>query len=283
VPNVSVKKVRRASFVPPEPSRRSMRASSRCFARNNPTIALASLVFMVVLALALAPRASAAPAAKPWCAPEVAELSDHMCFFEGGPAPSGKRTLVIYLHGMLVDMPGFQYVQQRALANEAKALGFTVLFPTSPKTQDGYYWPTSEAAQKADEPAILAAIAKAREDLAAKVGHPFDETFVVGFSSGAYYASSLAVRSAMDVDGYIVLAGGSSWARPKDPAAKRAPVFVGVSASDSQTARHSRAFAGTLAALRWPYRVEERPVGHLVDLAFMAHGMAWLRGRAAAK
>jgi predicted esterase len=259
-----------------------MKASSRRIARNYSTITLALLFLFSLFSLALTPRASAAPA-KPWCGPDVSELSDHMCFFEGGPAPSGKRTLVIYLHGMLVDVPGFQYVQQRGLVNEAKALGFTVLFPTSPKTPDGYYWPTSEPAQKADEAGILAAIAKAREELATKVGHPFDETFVVGFSSGAYYASSLAVRSAMDVDGYIVLAGGSSWARPKDPAAKRAPVFVGVSASDSQTARHSRAFAGTLAALHWPYRVEERPVGHLVDWAFMAHGMAWLRGRAAAK
>ena len=76
--------------------------------------------------------------------------------------------------------------------------------------------------------------------------------------------------------------GGASWARPKDHDGKRAPVFVGVSARDSQTAEHSRALAGTLAALHWPYRVEERNVGHLVDWGFMAHGIAWLRGRAAA-
>ncbi len=218
----------------------------------------------------------------PWCAPEVTELSDHVCFFDGGAPPSGRSTLVVYLHGMLATTPGFQYVQQRALANEAKALHFTVLFPTSPLTSGGYYWPTSRTAIDVQEPDILARIARARADVAARVGHPFDETFVVGFSSGAYYGSSLALRGALDVDGYIVLAGGASWARPKDHDGKRAPVFVGVSRRDAQTAEHSRALAGTLAALHWPYRVEERDVGHLVDWGFMAHGIAWLRGRAAA-
>ena len=219
---------------------------------------------------------------KPWCAPEVEELSDHVCFFDGGTPPSGRRTLVIYLHGMLVPMPGFQYVQQRALANEAKALNFTVVFPTSPLVEGGYYWPTAKGPIAEQEPGIVAQIARARADAAAKVGHPFDETFVVGFSSGAYYGSSLALRGVLDVDGYIILAGGSSWARPgAREDVKRAPVFVGVSAADSQTREHSRAFAGTLAALHWPYRVEERNVGHLVDWGFMAHGLAWLRKRAA--
>src|SRR5438874_846075 len=83
----------------------------------------------------------------------------------------------------------------------------------------------------------LAVIAKAKKDLETKLGHAFDETFVVGFSSGAYYGSSLAVRSALDVDGYIVLAGGSGWV--KDASGKRAPVFVGVSAADPSTAGHS--------------------------------------------
>lgn len=246
-----------------------------------PLVAAAVLLAPATASTPFARAEARAADAKPWCAPEVVELSDHVCFFDGGTPPSGTRTLVVYLHGMLATTPGFQYVQQRALANEAKALNFTVLFPTSPQVEGGYYWPTSRPAIDAQEKDVLAQIARARADVAARVGHPFDETFVVGFSSGAYYGSSLALRGALDVDGYIVLAGGSSWARPTKADRKRAPVFVGVSASDSQTAEHSRAFAGTLAALHWPYRVEERNVGHLVDWAFMAHGIAWLRGRAA--
>ncbi len=215
----------------------------------------------------------------PWCAPEVSELSDHVCYFDGGTRPEGRRTLVVYLHGSLVFNPGFQYVQQRNMRLQAKQNGFVVLIPTAPRTDTGYWWP-SGATQKADEPGIVAGIAKSKAELEAKLNTHFDETFVIGFSSGAYYASSLAVRGVLDVDGYIVLAGGSSWMRP-DAAngAKRVPIYVGVSATDKQTRDHARGFAGTLASLHWPFRVDEREVGHMVDPVFVARGLWWLRSR----
>ena len=214
---------------------------------------------------------------KAWCAPEVKELSDHTCYAEGSPGPEGRKTLVIYLHGVYAATPGFAWLQQRAMALHAKRHGFTVLLPTAPRTSWGYGWPTSQAAQKEHEATVLAGIERSRSDLEARLGRKFDETFVVGFSSGAYYASSLAVRGALDVDGYIVLAGGSSWARGEPT--RRAPVFVGVSTRDRQTVAHSRGFANTLAALKWPFRVEERPAGHEVDWTFMAHGISWLRAK----
>jgi predicted esterase len=224
----------------------------------------------------------AATESKPWCAPEVSELSDHVCFSDGGAPADGRRTLVVYLHGLLATTPGFQWLQQRAMAFHAKRLGFTVLLPTSPKADGAYVWPTSLAAREQQEEAIVAGIQKARADLEQRLGHGFDEAFVVGFSSGAYYASSLAVRGVLDVDGYIVLAGGASSAVRADRATtKRAPVFVGISAADSQTAGHSRAFAAALANMGWPYRAEERNAGHMVDWAFMSHGIQWLRARVA--
>ncbi|MDB4947067.1 MAG: hypothetical protein JWP97_6601 [Labilithrix sp.] len=228
------------------------------------------------------PKASAAP--KPWCGPDVTELSDHVCLADGGADESGRHTLVIYLHGALAMTPGFQYVQQNAMALHAKRHHFTVVMPTAPSDGVGYVWPTSQTAQKEQEPAIFAAIARARADAARRVGHGFDETFVVGFSSGAYFGSSVAVRSALDVDGYIILAGGSSWTRPEnagDRSSRRAPVFVGVSAADPQTAAHSRAFGGSLASMGWPVKVEERNAGHMVDWTFMAHGISWLRAQKA--
>jgi predicted esterase len=228
-----------------------------------------------------APR-SEEGAAKPWCAPDVHELhelEDHVCFAEGGTPEDGRRTLVVYMHGAYATTPGFAWLQQRAMALHAKRLGFTVLLPTSPKASASYVWPTSEAAQKAQEAEVLAGIARAKRKLEARLGHTFDETFVVGFSSGAYYASTVAVRGALDVDGYVVLAGGSSWARSHAEPAKRAPVFVGVSAADPQTANHSRAFAGTLATLGWPYRVMERSAGHEVDGILLTQGISWLRAQ----
>ncbi len=226
-----------------------------------------------------APRSAKSAPDKPWCAPEVQELADHVCYFDGAAPDETRHTLVIYLHGALATNPGFQYLQQRGMALHAKHHAFTVLIPTSPLTAGGYVWPTSQAAQKESEAGILAGIADDKKKLEERLGKTFDETFVVGFSSGAYYASSLAVRGALDVDGYIVLAGGSSWVRAGAKDVKRAPVFVGVSAADPQTREHSRAFGAGLASMRWPVRVEERNAGHMVDWTFMAHGMAWLRGR----
>jgi predicted esterase len=219
---------------------------------------------------------------KPWCAPEVSELSEQVCYFDGGTPADGPRTLVIYLHGLLATTPGFQWLQQRAMAIHAKRLGFAVLLPTSPRVESAYVWPTSQAAQEKQEAELLDGIQQARTAIERRLGHAFDETFVVGFSSGAYYASSLAVRGALDVDGYIVLAGGASWVKNQRSTTKRAPVFVGISAADSQTANHSRAFAAALAGMAWPYRAEERNAGHMVDWAFMSHGIHWLRARRSA-
>ncbi len=236
------------------------------------------LVAAVVLAMSSLVTPASAEAPKTWCAPELAELSDHVCYFDGGTPADGRRTLVIYLHGALATRPGFAYMQQRAMVLHAQKHAFTVVIPTGPSDGVGYVWPSSATDVKDKEPAILAGIQKARGGVEQRVGHPFDETFVVGFSSGAYYGSSLAIRSALDVDGFIVLAGGSSWAQRGEASGKIAkPVFVGVSAADPLSASHSRGLAGALNGMGWPYRVEERRVGHGVDWTFMAHGITWLR------
>ena len=209
----------------------------------------------------------------------MSELSDHVCYVDGGTPADGRHTLVIYLHGALSKKPGFAYMQQRAMALHAKKHSFTAVIPTGPSDGVGFVWPAAPKDLKEKEPAILAGLQKARADVEKRVGHSFDETFVVGFSSGAYYASSLVLRSALDVDGYIVLAGGAGWVPPAEGSGKRAPVFVGVSAADPLSASHSRGMAGALSGMHWPYRAEERAVGHGVDWTFMAHGIAWLRER----
>jgi predicted esterase len=243
---------------------------------------LAAIVLATVLLAAPSASAgpqTAAPAPKSWCAPEVVELSDHVCYADGGAQTDGRRTLVIYLHGALATRPGFAWMQQRNMAMNAKRSSFTALMPTGPSDGVGFVWPSAQKDLKAKEPAILAAIQQARIDLEKRLGHGFDETFVVGFSSGAYYASSLALRGAFPVDGTIVLAGGTSWVPRSELGAKRAPVFVGVSAADPLSVNHARALAGALAGAQWVYRAEERGVGHGVDTAFMDRGIAWLRAQ----
>jgi predicted esterase len=243
-------------------------------------LAAAVLASSLLTAHTVSARGDSPAKEKPWCGPDVTSLSDHVCYVDGAATGNARRTLVIYLHGVLAKTPGFQYVQQRWMAQEAKSNGFTLLMPTAPSEAGYYAWPSSPKAVKEKEAAILDGIQKARAELEKRAGAPFDETFIVGFSSGAYYASTLATRGAIDVDGYIVLAGGGAWMKPGDEPAKRAPVFVGVSAADPGSASHSRAFAGLLASAHWPLRLETRNTGHGVDRAFMAHGITWLRGPA---
>ena len=69
--------------------------------------------------------------------------------------------------------------------------------------------------------------------------------------------------------------GCGDW--PPDRAVEWA-VFVGVCARDAASAPEARALGSRLAALGWPTRVDDQPVGHGVSDIHMAHALAWLRG-----
>jgi predicted esterase len=182
------------------------------------------------------------------------------------------------LHGLYADTPGFQYLQQSALAMHATRHGFTVLLPTAPLDKGAYAWPTSLEAREKQEEAVLTSIRASRTKLEQTIGHGFDEVFVIGFSSGAYYGSSLAVRGPLATDGFMALAGATPRVSPVVNE-KRTPIFVGISGQDPQTRDHSRSFAGSLATVKWPYHAEELQTGHMVDWTFMARGLAWLRAQ----
>jgi predicted esterase len=117
----------------------------------------------------------------------------------------------------------------------------------------------------------------AKNILEKRGGRPFEDVFVMGFSSGAYFASSLAMRGKLDVDGYAVFAGGQPMPAPREPEVRRAPVFVGVCANDTTTAAHSRAFAGSLAAAGIPRMVLEQNVGHDLSDVHLVSALGFLR------
>lgn len=225
--------------------------------------------------------ASRAIAARPtsvgWCAPETEALSDHLCYVDGRKSPDARRTLVIFLHGAIAENTDWQWTQERALVRQAKASGFQAIFPRSPLGKGGYVWPGSLASIEEKEDAIVDEWASARRALEEREGKPFDDVFVMGFSSGAYYVSSLALRGRLDVDGYAVFAGGAGRHGPVVDGKRRVPVFVGVCAKDRQTASHSRAFAGALRAGGFPHRTDEQPIGHMFGDVHVAHAVAYLR------
>lgn len=222
-------------------------------------------------------------AARPYCAPELSAIAENVCSFQGAASADGPSVLVVYLHGALPDRPGLAYVQQRGMVLHAKKHGFTLLFAASPEIEGYRVWPRSRALQEAHELRVVEGLTQMRDLLQRERGGSYDRTFVVGFSSGAYYAGSLALRGVLDVDGYVILAGGSP-ERVELPAGReRVPVFVGVSAADRTTASGARSLASELLGASWPSRVEEQNAGHLVDWTLLAHGLVWLGSQADAR
>jgi len=245
---------------------------------------LRSLGWVLVLGAGFMGSARSAEAAKPvdstepWCEAQTETLADDVCYFDG---TSGKRrTLVVFLHGVVPPNATWQWTQHRALVREAKRLGFAVLMPHAPRRSYGrkgelYSWPTAVAAQRVEEDGLVESWSQAEKFVEARDGR-FDEVFVIGFSSGAYYASSLAQRGRLDVDGYAFLAGGAAG---RSAPAIRKPIYVGVSARDKQTAPDARALGAALARWGWPHRMQEEPVGHTVSDVHMTHALSYLRSQ----
>lgn len=223
-------------------------------------------------------RGAARETATPWswCAPGIESLPGDVCYLDGGQRPT-RRTLVIFLHGAVAKNTTWQWNHQRGLLRLVKSSGVEVLFPQSPLSDVGYVWPGAVSSQESVEQPIIDGWMSAKHALEQRDGRPFDEVFVMGFSSGAYFVSSLAMRGRLDVDGYAVFAGGQPMGASRAPVQRRSPVFVGVCAEDRTSAAHSRAFAAALLAAGIPRFVNEQPVGHGLSHLHFHHALSYLR------
>jgi predicted esterase len=256
---------------------------------------------LALVLLVLAAPAAAAPKKKPrppkdyaWCADEVESLGNDTCYIDGRESAGGgsrdraegkregKRTLVIFLHGVIGKHTDWSWTQERALLRQAKAGGFEAIFPRAPDDGVAYAWPGGAAGQAKYEADLIAGWKRAQKQLETKSGTPFDQVFVMGFSSGAYYVSSLALRGRLEVDGYAAFAGGSIGHQHVDKV-RKVPVYVGICGADKQTAPHSRGFAGELATRGFPVRAEEHHVGHMFSDPHVARAIDFLRKQNADK
>lgn len=234
---------------------------------------LAALVFALA---ALAPSVARAEP-PPWCAPEIESLAGDVCYLDGYKPDAPRRTLVIFLGGAAARGKTWQWNHMRGVKKLAEGIGFEAIYPKSPLTARGYFWPESSWAQSSED-ALVDEWMAAKRELEKRRGRAFDEVFVFGFSSGAYFASSLALRGKLDVDGYAVFAGGLPAGTQKAPLVRWSPVFVGVCGQDDASAPHSRAFASVLASAGIPRVVDTQPVGHGLSHVHVHHALAYLRG-----
>lgn len=230
-----------------------------------------------------APAAAPAPAPLPelvasdWCGEGTKALPSDVCYIDGRGAEE-RRTLVIWLHGVIGKNTTWSHDHVKMLTRMSKSTNIEMLFPKGVLGEQAYAWPGTAEAQAENEEGLIKQWMTAKDILEKKDGKPFTETFIFGFSSGAYFAGSLAMRGRVDVDGYAVFGGGQAMPASPTPVTHFAPVFVGVNADDSTgTAAHGRAFAGALAAAGIPRMVTEENIGHDLSPTQFTGALAFLR------
>jgi predicted esterase len=224
------------------------------------------------------------PAPPGWCDPTLETLPKDVCYAKGPTPKTQERTLVIFLHGLTQVDSGWQYTLQRGMVLAGKRHGFSLLVPRGRtkvgpgKKADVIAWPINPSV-RAVEDEVIAEWMDAKDLIEKREGAPFDEVFVMGFSNGAYYASSLALRGKLDVDGYGVFAGGSApkgTVKTSKNVKNRRPVFLAI-ASNDETAKKGRELGKALKKLKWPHRVATAPVGHVVSDGQLAKAVEFLR------
>jgi len=230
-----------------------------------------------------APPADAAAAL--WCAADLETLPSEVCAFEPSKPAAGPRTLVVFLHGVVKPETSWQWAQQRGAARAAAQHGFTVIMPRGrrgvgpPGMEDWWTWPTSAAAQGAVEDLVIAEWTAAQALLEKRAGKPFDRVWIFGFSNGAYYATSLAMRGRLPVAGYAAFAGGSAapHLRRAGASTKRRARFYLAWGEKDPAHRDQVKLAAMLGALRWDAKARgSRRAGHAMTDAAVAEAVAFL-------
>jgi predicted esterase len=240
------------------------------------------------LALFSTPASAAEPSPKAWCAPELEQLAHGACGYLPERAP-GKvnqaRTLILFLHSLVPAGSSWQWEQQRTVLRMAEARGFAALMPRGRRgigpgrLPDTWAWPTSASAQNQLEDDLIAEWASARAELERRQGARFERLYVFGFSNGAYYTSSLALRGRLEeADGYAAFSGGAGGKYASVLGARtsrRVPIFIGYGTRDPAH-NDMRTLAKTLSLLGWRHRVKAEDVGHTVTDTQLRFAIAYL-------
>jgi len=210
------------------------------------------------------PTVDAAPADPPadWCAPELEPLAGGGCF--AGSPSTQPQPLVVYLHGRYPsDAAAEELDRQSRVARRAKSQGFAVLalrsppaICTAPELANWFCWPSSERNADAGAEIVQAwdkPLAAARERARSR------ERFLLGFSSGGYFAGLIASRALLDIDGVVVAHGGP--VEPVHALGPKPPLLL-LSADDDVAQDDMIRLDTELTREGWPHDSYARAGGH---------------------
>ncbi len=201
-------------------------------------------------------------AAADWCAPEFEPVLGGGCL--AARVSGASRSLIVYLHGRYQsDAASEEVDRQSRLARRANSRGFAVLALrsrlgtcTAPELADWFCWPSSERNADAGAEMVEAfhqSLAAAQERAGSR------ERFLLGFSSGGYFAGLIASRARLKIDGVAVAHGG-----PVEPvvALGGKPPLLLLSADDDVAQDDMIRFDAELTRIGWAHDSYARSGGH---------------------
>ena len=228
------------------------------------------------------PRSDRPSVATDWCIDKVSALDEGACYVL---PDQPTRTLLIYFHGIVPptkDSPQKTNVET-VVANATRRAGIAALIPRgkqglAPRGREGWWgWPTSEASYDEHAAALLAVVAEKREKLERIARVSFGHVYVAGSSSGAYFATRLAVRGGIEAEGFAAISGGG----PADASGltKLAPkpFYIGYGKNDGTVRGSAIALADLLRRAGWPVRTAEHAVDHGAHEVYIDEAVAFFR------
>lgn len=197
-----------------------------------------------------------------WCAPGFEPTAGGCLALPDG---SEARALVVYLHGRYApDAPANEVDRQRRLASRAAKRGYAVLTTRSHVGLCGaselagwFCWPTTEAAA---DPEALRQWAQTVERAQRRVGTT--RRYLLGFSSGGYFAGMIAAHGWVLFDAVAIAHAGP--VEPLQPAGPTPPMLL-LSADDDVAQLDMMRFEAELQRVGWPHDAYARGGAH--DLA----------------
>ena len=197
-----------------------------------------------------------------WCADAGwVGLDDHTCFYRP-PTVSSPAKLLFFLHGMMP--PDASTASQQSLVRAAAdSRGFVAVFPRGwqglcdwdPSVTDRWCWPTSRANVDAHAGAFVREWTAVKAQVEKIAALTFEQTYVLGFSNGGYFASYHGLESWFPVDGAGVVAAGRSAVDESLLPAEAVPFYIAVGELDSAEVINSAAnLAFVLNNHKWPVK-----------------------------
>ena len=220
-----------------------------------------------------------------WCTAAVNALDEETCYVLPD-APTSE--LLVYLHGIVPpEKESDQKTKfQAVVANGARRASAAALIPRgrqglAGKSRPGWWgWPTSALQHKEHAAALVRSILERQQKLEALVGGAFTRRYVAGSSSGAYFASALALHGDIQADGFGAMSGGAR-AFGADPAKlEPRPFYIGYGTHDT-VGPAAEALAALLRAARWPVLVRKHPLGHGAKEIYLVEAFPFWRSSVA--